>query len=156
MARWQRDPRARRNVAAVLAAAEVLLGGIVFFVLVSGYILRIGVRVARGVVPYVLYIAGPLTILVAAGLVYLAIQYVKGQERARRLFIGFNALLVLAGLVWFLLSLVAGSESAEAVWYGLGLPMLTVFPLTAPLMGFRPKMDAPPPAGPGPPGRPWR
>ena len=156
MARWQRDPKARRNVAAVLAAAEVLAGSLVFLVLAFHYALRLAARLVPGAAPFAWVAAVALTVPLAAWLVYESVLYVKGQEWARRLFIGCNLALVAAGLLWFAASLVAGGRSPDALWYGLGLPMLTLFPLTAPLLACRPTADAGPSARPAPPGPTWR
>ena len=141
MARWQRDPRARRRLATLLAAVEVIAVSTNFFCIFSAYFRRLCVSVApswpeTNTEGFLVLAVSVLFLLVA---VFEGVMYVKGRPWARLAFIGENALLVVLGLVWFLVCMVGPvAPGLLVVVCGLLLPIGTLFPLLWPLLTFRP------------------
>ncbi len=145
MARWQRDPRARKRLATILVATEVLLAAIVFLLLAYNYIVRLAFRVAPGLAEHGLLIAGILTVLFLAWLIYQAMMYVRGIDWARKAFIAINIVLFAAGALWFVADLLTAQQNPDALVQGLCLPLITVFPITGFLLAFRPTVPRHPP-----------
>jgi len=151
MARWQRDPTARRRLAYLLVGVEGLALVGCFYGIVSAYCLRglLGIGVgpdAACLATWIVGIAG--TAACAAGAVVVGLKYLAGRRWARAVLIAANVTLVALGLVWFVAHQArhgAGGDTAAAL-VGLLLPMLTLFPLLWPLLRFRPV----PPGGEGP------
>jgi len=142
MARWQRDPKARRNVVRLLAAVEVLAVTANFYPMFTGYLHWVNVRLGGG---SLLSLNAEYGVAIAATAVFLAVavvqavMYARGRPWARWAFIGANAGLVLLGLVWFLKNRLWGATpDVYAALVGLALPMMTVFPLLWPLLALEP------------------
>lgn len=153
MARWQRDPRARKRVAIVLMVVEVLLAAAVFVVLVQNYVFRLAVRVGNRDGLQQLYeqtriVAAVLGVLFLVWLIFQAVMYVRGKEWARKAFVAINLLLVLGGVLWFALDLLVGEADSASLVQGLCLPLITVFPMTGLLLSFRPMPPRRPPGSP--------
>lgn len=147
MARWQRDPKIRRLLTGLLAAAETLAVAINFYPICSSYAHQVNLRVRLYPTAWHEALALGLTALFLGVAIFQAVLYVKGRAWARWAFIGENALLVLMGLVWFLHNRLGGeTPNALAALYGLALPLGTLFPLLWPLMAFKPVESAAPDA----------
>jgi len=143
MARWQRDPRARRNMAVILAITEVFFVLLVFLAIFFHGLVRVFLRLHVQSTPEaILGMSLGATAALAAWLVFQALQYVKGRGWARAAFIAINAILVLTGTMWFAMHQMMQGTDPEAVLYGLALPMVTVFPLMGFLLAFRPAPPA--------------
>jgi len=158
MARWQRDPTARRRLAILLVAAEVAALTACFFLVFGPYLHRLllllGMTISGGVrtAYYAACAAAALAVLVGA--VVVGVKYLKGVAWTRRVFITANVVVLALGLIWLIkheLSPGARTDNTAA-WAGLLLPMITLFPLLWPLMTFRPVEEdrggAPPEAAP--------
>jgi hypothetical protein len=146
MARWQRDPKARRNVAYVLAAAEVLAVTANLYLLFSAYLLQLNLRLSGGVEGLLIsrlathYVAVAATIVCAGAAIVVAVMYARDRAWARRLLIATNGILVGLGVLWFMMDRLGSSPDAMAAVGGLLLPFVTLFPLLWPLLAFRPTM----------------
>jgi len=143
MARWQRDPTARRRLAYLLVGAEVLALAACFYGIVSAYcfrgMLRLGVsREAANLATWIVSIAG--TAAWAAAAVAVGLKYVAGRRWARVVLIVANGILIGLGLIWFVIhhARYGAARDNLAALLGLLLPMVTLFPLLWPLLRFRP------------------
>ena len=143
MARWQRDPKLRRQLAYLLVAAETLAVAINFYSIFQAYLHRLNVSRAF-LSPKMLFFA-TVTATVVAVVVVLGqgIFYVKGRDWLRWVFLAENSLLVMLGVVWFINNRLGSSPTPAPVMAGLLIPMLTLFPLYWPLYAFRPTMPRP-------------
>ena len=145
MARWERDPKARRNLAMTLAGTEtvVLMGN--FLAIFSAYVYQFFNRVMPAY-----YSSSARYIITGIGavalLVFLCVQgfsYVKGRPWATRLYVVENLVLVGMGVVWFAMDRVgAAMPDRMATVGGLLVPILTLFPLLWPLLAFKPAAPA--------------
>ncbi|HUU11115.1 MAG TPA: hypothetical protein VM431_11345 [Phycisphaerae bacterium] len=144
MARWQRDPKARRNVAYVLAAAEAVALTANFYSVFSAYLLQLDLRLSgRGELlmslAAVYYTALAATAVCLGVSVFVGVMYARARSWARKTFIAANVVLVGLGVVWFVKNrLGGGSPDTAATLAGLLLPIITLFPLLWPLIVFRP------------------
>jgi len=147
MARWQRDVKARRRLALLLVAAEVVALTACFFWIFSAYLYQVFVRlgyVLRGGLETGYYVAcGVASAAVLAGAVLVGRKFLAGVLWARRAFIIANVVLLVLGLVWFIRHefMSAARSDTTAALAGLLLPMVTLFPLLWPLITFRPVHD---------------
>jgi len=158
MARWQRDPTARRRLAILLVAAEAVALTVCFFLIFGPYLYRLllllGMRVTGGVLKGYYAACAVASLAVLAGAVVVGLKYLKGVLWARRVFIIANVVVLALGLIWLVkheLSPAARTDNTAAI-AGLLLPMVTLFPLLWPLITFRPVQrdagnGAPPGAG---------
>jgi hypothetical protein len=148
MARWQRDPRARQNLAYLLALVEVLAVTAGFYFIFSAYLHQVNLRLSSGPdhlilsLPTVYYVALGATIACFAVSVLVGVMYARGRPWARRVLIVANVVLVVLGVVWFAKNRIGGNPDITAATGGLLLPLATLFPLLWPLVAFRPKSDA--------------
>jgi hypothetical protein len=149
MARWDRDPRRRQQAGWLVAAIEALALAANFYYIFSAYFNQVFVRLDVTFSD----LAASLTVWVAAAACLAAalvegVYYVRGRLWARRALIVENAALIVLGLVWFAHNRVAGAVGIQGQWepafYGILLPMLTLFPLMWPLLAFRPAGTAAP------------
>jgi hypothetical protein len=147
MARWQRDPKARRNVVYVLVAAEVLAVAANFYAIFSAYLLRLNLRLSAGKedllisLPGVSYVAIAATAVCVGVGIFVAVMYARDRAWARGAFIVVNVVLVVLGIVWFAVDRLGTTPELTAVWLGLLLPIVTLFPLLWPLVVFRPVLE---------------
>jgi len=147
MARWQRDPRLRKRLTAMLVTAEVVALTACFYPVFTAYLYRglllIGVGGgAASQVTWVGSIAGTVGCLV--GGIWVGLKYAKGLAWARRLYLAGNVGLTVLGVAWFAIHQVRWGAQADntVALAGLLLPMVTLFPLLWPLLRFRPRGDA--------------
>ena len=156
MARWQRDPKARRTLAWVLVATESLVLTLNAYPVFSAYLNYVSIYVLGTVraplVPYraalVVNLVAMLLILAAA--VLAGAFYVRGRIWPRVAYIGANLVMLVLGVMWFAHNRFASaSPEPKVALAGLLLPLVTVFPLLWPLLVFRPV--PPPPGGGAPP-----
>jgi hypothetical protein len=149
MARWQRDPEARRKVSWLLAAAETLALTFCSAFIVMGYVVFLASRFAGGALSprgcyWVTIVA---TAIVLAAAVYEGMMFVRGRPWARRAYLIENGIVIGLGLLWFIKNRVTGDPAnTTPAYFGLVIPMLTLFPLLWPLLVFSPKPQAPPAA----------
>jgi len=143
MARWQRDPQARRRLGYLLVGAEVVALVACCFGISMAYCLRglLQFGLSRDAVNLATWVVGiSATAVCAVAAVVVGLKYLAGRQWARAVFIAANAILVALGLVWFVAHQArhgaAGGNMASLV--GLLLPMVTLFPLLWPLLRFRP------------------
>ncbi|HUU92994.1 MAG TPA: hypothetical protein VM238_17515 [Phycisphaerae bacterium] len=144
MAQWQRDPKARRNVAYVLAATEVLALMANVYSIFSAYLLYVNARFFGSALsgPSIVY-AGVAATVVSAGVgVVVAVMYVRGRAWGRATFIVANTGLVVLGVLWFAIDHLGAQPDQVSAWAGLLLPLVTLFPLLWPLITFRPMLPA--------------
>jgi len=143
MARWQRDPGARRNLAYLLAAAEVAAVTANFYPIISGYLNYANVEfLGEGLSgAAVIYVSVAATIVCFAAGMAVGILYARNRAWARYLFIAANGLLVALGLLWFTVDRLGAKPEMTPALAGLLLPMVTLFPLLWPLIAFRPTLD---------------
>lgn len=148
MARWQRDPQMRQKMAWLLVVVEVLALAASFALIFLAYLRFVVVRLSGGQASESLllmlprYVTLGATVLVAGAAVYQGVLFVRGCRWARTAFLVENGLLVLLGLMWFVKNRITGDAlNTEAAFYGLLLPMLTLFPLLWPLLTFSPTPD---------------
>lgn len=146
MARWQRDPKARRHIAYVLAAAETVALTANFYSIFSAYLLQLDLRLSpRGdqllmSMPAVFYTALAATVVCFGVSVLVGVMYARTRSWARKTFIAANVVLVVLGALWFLKNrLGGGSADTAATLAGMLLPIVTLFPLLWPLIVFRPE-----------------
>jgi len=144
MARWQRDPKARRNVAYVLAAAEVLAVMANVYSIFLAYLQYVNARFLGSALSgsSVIYV-GVTAMVVSAGVgVFVAVMYVRGRAWGRAAFIIANIGLVALGVLWFAIDHLGAEPDRISAWAGLLLPLVTLFPLLWPLIVFRPTLLA--------------
>lgn len=144
MALWQRDPKARRNVAYVLAAAEVLAVMANVYSIFLAYLQYVNARFFGSALPgsSVIHV-GVTAMVVSAGVgVFVAVMYVRGRAWARAAFIIANIGLVVLGVLWFAIDHLGAAPDRISAWAGLLLPLVTLFPLLWPLIAFRPALLA--------------
>ena len=146
MARWERDPKFRRNLTWLLAAAEALALTLNFYFVFSAYLRRVMLAIMPKQLPSdmtLLVVAIVATALCLAVVAVQAVLYVRGRERVRKAFLIENGVMILLGLVWFIHSVTGrGEPNVIATWGGLLLPLVTLFPLLWPLMSLRPPSPA--------------
>ena len=152
MARWQRDPKARRRMAHLLVAAEVLALAACFYGVFSAYLLRglLALGVGQDTAYTATWVGGiGGTVLCLAAAVLVGRKYLAGYRGARTVFLVANGVLVVLGLVWFGVHYARAGAAADSkiALLGLLLPMITLFPLLWPLLTFRPTAPETP-AGP--------
>jgi len=145
MARWDRDPRAKRRAVLALVIAEVVAVSVNFFFLFQVYFHWLTIRIEGSA--EAMATTGLIVVYVATGVCVLAciaeaVLYVRGRGFARGLFIAENGTLILMGLAWFIVKQV-GAEDPWALKIGLVLPVVTLFPLLWPLMVVRPDRPTP-------------
>jgi hypothetical protein len=142
MARWQRDPRVRRQVSRLVAAAEILALTVCFGFIFLAYCRFLTARLGlwKGGADLPLYIALAATAVALGVAVYEGLKYLRGVRWARLAFVAENAILLALGILWFVWHYFWQGErvSMEAAWYGAVLPVLTLFPLLWPLIAFSP------------------
>ena len=145
MARWQRDPKVRRHVAYVLAAAEAVALTANFYSVFSAYLLQLDLRLSPQSdqllmsLAAVFYTALAATAVCLGVSVFVGVMYARARSWARKTFIAANVVLVGLGAVWFVKNrLGGGSGDTAATLAGLLLPIITLFPLLWPLIVFRP------------------
>ena len=147
MAQWQRDPKARRNIAYLLAAVEVAVVTANFYPIFSAYLLRAALFVTAGSAETraaIYYVAVAATVVCFVVAVFVGMMYARNRSWARRVFIIANVVLLALGVVWFVKNQMSGSRpEIKAVAAGLLLPIVTLFPLLWPLVVFRPALRAP-------------
>ena len=140
MARWDRDPQARRQAIEFLAMAEVMAllanGFLISMYYLRWIVLQMAPERGAAFSPFILP-----AIATASGAVFLVFQgiaYAKDRAWARRLFLVENVGLIILGLLWLAASASnpGGAGRVEIVG-GLVLPMVTLFPLLWPLWTFR-------------------
>lgn len=142
MAQWKRDPKARRNIAYLLAAVEVAAVTANFYPIFSAYLLRASLFVTAdsaetGAAIY--YAAVAATVLCFVVAVFVGIRYARNRSWARWVFIIANAVLLALGVVWFVKNQMLSSRpEMQVAAAGLLLPIVTLFPLLWPLIVFRP------------------
>jgi len=142
MARWQRDPKARRNVAHVLAAVEAVALTANFYPIFSAYLQYVNVallghRLSGLSVIYVSLAAAAVCLGVA---VVVGVMYARNRAWARCAFIAANGLLLALGLLWFTVDRLGAQPEVTPAIAGLVLPVVTLFPLLWPLVVFRPAL----------------
>ncbi len=137
MARWQRDPRKRRNVAIVVAILEVLTATGLFYPLFFNYYVRVAMRVSMTLQVHAVAVVRVATVVAFLWFGLQAVAYVKGRAWARWGFIGVNVAMVLAGLLWWVLDMMSASPDPAAAWWGLVMPLATAFPMVGLLLGFQ-------------------
>ncbi|MCX5655750.1 MAG: hypothetical protein NTY65_14020 [Planctomycetota bacterium] len=145
MARWERDPKLRRNLTWLLAAAEALALTLNFYFVFSAYLRRVMVVIMPKLPSdtTLLVVAIVATALWLAVVAVQAVLYIRGRERARMAFLIENGAMILLGAVWFIHNLTGrGEPDVYATWGGLLLPLVTLFPLLWPLMSLRPPSKA--------------
>jgi hypothetical protein len=145
MARWERDPKFRRNMTCLLAAAEALALTLNFYFVFSAYTRRVMVAVMPKLPSdtTLLVMVITATALWLAVVTVQAVLYIRGRERARKAFLIENGAMILLGLVWFIHNVTGrGEPDFYATWGGLLLPLVTLFPLLWPLMSLRPPSQA--------------
>ena len=144
MARWQRDPKARRNVAYVLAAAEVLAVMANVYSIFLAYVQYANARFLGSALsgPTVIYVGVTATVVSAGVGVFVAVLYVRGRAWGRAAFIIANTGLVVLGVLWFAIDRLGAEPDRISAWAGLLLPLVTLFPLLWPLIVFRPTLLA--------------
>ena len=142
MAQWQRDPKARRNVAFVLAATEVLALTANTYSIFLAYLLYVNARFLGGALsgPSVIYTGIAATVVSAAVGVVVAVMYVRGRAWGRTVFLVANIGLVVLGVLWFAIDHLGAQPDQVSAWAGLLLPLVTLFPLLWPLIAFRPTL----------------
>jgi hypothetical protein len=155
MARWERDPKIRRNAALGIAAAEVAALTLNFYLIFSAYVYQINLRLGPGegqlAVEGVAALAVAIfaTVLALGVGVLLGLVYVRGGGWTRWLFIAANIILICLGAVWFLKNRASGSgPDPYATLAGLMLPICTLFPILWPLLVFHPGGPKGPAEGP--------
>ena len=156
MARWERDPKIRRNAALGIAAAEVAALTLNFYFVFSTYLHQINMRLAPGerqvlIEPlFALLISIIATVLCLGIGALVGLAYVRGVDWARWLFAAANIILILLGAIWFLKNRVfsTGPDPYYATLAGLMLPICTLFPLLWPLLAFHPGGPKRPAGGP--------
>jgi len=142
MARWERDPKARKRLAILLAVVNDAMLLIVVFltgsrVLGSFWTIAIG-PLSKSIFDLMCYI---LVGVFAVWLIVQTIMYVMGREWARWAYIILNISVVGLGSLWFIYSWVRyGVPKAHTVTFGLLIPILLLFPLLWPHFSFRPQM----------------
>jgi hypothetical protein len=152
MARWQRDPRARRNVAWVLVAVETVLLSANVWAIFSAYLHQLNFRLSQGRETPLMSTTAALAVDFAvvaaciAGAVALGFLYVRGRAWPRFVYMGANVVVLAMGVVWFVHDRMGTSPDPMVGLIGLVAPLLTLFPLLWPLLVFRPTM----PLGAGP------
>ena len=157
MAVWQRDPKLRRRLIYLLAAAEAAALTVNFYFLCLAYLHRFFIYLGRWLQtppasPSALWVVGLVLTLGVLGLAaYEAVLYVRERPWVRKALIAQNAGLVALGGVWFVLNRLHGATpDPYAATLGLLLPMVTLFPLLWPLLTIHPAAVG----GTGTPGRP--
>ena len=147
MAQWKRDPKARRNIAYLLAAVEVAAVTANFYPIFSAYLLRASLVVTAGSAETraaIYYAAVAATVLCFVVAVFVGIMYARNRSWARWVFIIANAVLLALGVVWFVKNQMSSSRpEMQVAASGLLLPIVTLFPLLWPLIVFRPALRAP-------------
>jgi len=141
MARWERDPKFRRNLTWLLAAAEVAALTLNAYFVFQAYLQRALVTVAPKLLSAEAFkvVTIVVTGLCLVGTAAQGLSYVRGRAWARSAFLIENGALIFLGLVWFVHSMVGpGDPNVYSTWGGLLLPCVTLFPLLWPLMTFRP------------------
>jgi len=144
MAQWQRDPKARRNIAYLLAAVEVAAVTANFYPIFYAYLFQLNVRLSAGreellmSLPKVYYLAVAATVVWGGVGVFVGVMFARDRAWARLVFIGGNVVLVALGVMWFVIDRLGARPEAMPAVAGLLLPIVTLFPLLWPLIVFRP------------------
>jgi len=137
MARYERDPKARRDLAILLAVAEVLAVAGVFFLIFSAYVHWVMLKFSWGAHSGIVAAVASALFLILA--VVQGIQYVKGRSWARAVFVVENLLLLAGGVLWFVkVTISTTSDDSLVPLMGAAVPLVTLFPLLWPLLSFRP------------------
>jgi hypothetical protein len=145
MALWERDPKANQRLALLLVVVEALAILINFYTIFEVYLYQIHLRLQMGLSGTALLVAVIMAVVLCAALMaYEGLMYLRGRAWARSAFLVENGLLVVLGLLWFLWNRMgSGLKDAYPVYFGLLLPLVTLFPLMWPFLVFRVLPTAP-------------
>jgi len=145
MAMWERDPKANRRIALLLVVVEAVAALINFFFIFQAYFFRVQLRLHM-----VLSNVGLLVIVIMATaffavlLVYEGMMYLRGRAWVRQALLAENGVLIGLGILLLLLNrLGGGPKDVSLIYFGLLLPLVTLFPLLWPLLVFRVLPQAP-------------
>jgi len=144
MALWERDPKANQRMALLLVVVEALAALINFFFIFQAYFFRVQLRLHMGLSNVSLFVVVMATAFFAVLLVYEGMMYLRGRAWVRQALLAENGVLIGLGILWLLLNrLGSGPKDAYPVYFGLLLPLVTLFPLLWPLLVFRVLPTAP-------------
>jgi len=139
MALWERDPKANRRLALLLVGAEAVALLVNFFFIFQAYFYRAQLRLHMGLSEVSLWVVIVMaTAFFAVLLAYEGMMYLRGRAWVRQALLAENGVLIGLGILLLLLNrLGGGPRDANLIYYGLLLPMVTLFPLLWPLLVFR-------------------
>ena len=145
MALWERDPKANQRLALLLVVVEAVAALINFCFIFQAYFYRAQLRLHMGLSDVSLLVVVVMaTAFFAVLLVYEGMMYLRGRAWVRHALLAENGALIGLGILLLLLNrLGGGPKDAYLIYFGLLLPLVTLFPLMWPFLVFRVLPTAP-------------